>query len=53
MNVKQYNEVKRGVKWMSDNTMDKQSSKMNVRQYNEVKRGVKWMSDNTMGKTEE
>ena len=36
MNVRQYNEVKRGVK-------------MNVRQYNEENRGVKWMSDNTTG----
>ena len=34
MNVRQYNEVSRGV--------------MNVRQYG-VNRVVKWMSDNTMG----
>ena len=43
MNVRQYNEVNRAVKWMSDNTMG--SRKMNVRQYNEVSRAVKWMSD--------
>jgi hypothetical protein len=49
MNVRQYNRVNRAVKWMSDNTMGKQSSKMNVRQYNEVYRAVKWMLDTTMG----
>jgi 1,4-dihydroxy-2-naphthoate octaprenyltransferase len=32
--------INRAVKWMSDNTMGKQSSEMNVRQYNEVNRGV-------------
>ena len=49
MNVRQYNGVNRAVKWMSDNTMGKQSSKMNVRQYNGVNRAVKWMSDITIG----
>ena len=49
MNVRQYNGVNRGVKWMSDNTMGKHSSKMNVRQCNDVNRVVQWMSDNTMG----
>ena len=49
MNVRQYNEVNRAVKLMSDKTMGKQCSKMNIRQYNEVNRAVKWMSDNTMG----
>ena len=53
MNVRQYNGVNRAVKWMSDNTMGKQSSKMNVRHYNGVNRAVKWMSDITMGKTEQ
>ena len=38
MNVRQYNEVNWGVKWMSDKT-DKWM----------VNRAVKWMSDNTMG----
>ena len=32
VNVRQYNVVNRAVKWMSDNTMGKQSCKMNVRQ---------------------
>jgi hypothetical protein len=48
MNVRQYNEVNRAVKWISDNRMGKHRSKMNVRQYNGVKRAIKWMSDNTM-----
>jgi hypothetical protein len=49
MNARQYNDVHRAVKWLSDNTMGIQSSKMNVRQYNGVNRSVKWMLDNTMG----
>jgi hypothetical protein len=49
MNVRHYNGVNRGVKWISDNTMGKKRSKMNVRQHNGVNRGVKWMWDNTMG----
>jgi hypothetical protein len=45
--VRQYNGVNRAVKWMSDNTMGKQSSKVNVRQYNGINRAAKWISDNT------
>jgi hypothetical protein len=41
MNVRQYNEVNRAVKSMSDNTMGKQRSEMNVRQYNGINRAVK------------
>ena len=57
MNVRQYNEVNRAVRWMSEwgkqsinvRQYNGVSRAVNVRQYNGVNRAVKWMSDNTMG----